>query len=119
MSAAPRRSDGVQLGQHNVTYEAVRSGACARAAGMRRSRTPLRSVSNAPFWNSIPKRLPHLGTSCALVERRDVDAIDENARPRSGISWRVISRNRVVLPVPLGPMIAVTSPRLIVDIQDP
>src|ERR1700733_15207734 len=80
---------------------------CSRSGNATFSNTE-RSVSRAPFWNSIPMRRRRAYS--ASPRSFPMSSPATMTEPESATSWPVISRRSVVLPVPLGPMTAVIRP---------
>jgi hypothetical protein len=81
---------------------------CTRSGKATFSNT-LRSENSAPLWNSMPMRRRRANS--ALRDSRCTSSPSIVTRPASGASCPPISLSRVVLPVPLGPMMAVILPR--------
>jgi len=98
----------MQLGEHQIAHESFRKpGVLAQRKGdvlehveVGEQRAVLEQHAHPPAQR---EQLPP-------AEARDVAALHQDPAP-SGRSCPVISRSSVVLPVPLGPMMAVTSPR--------
>ncbi len=111
MSAAPRSPTACSFVSTTCRISLFGSLVCSLSGNATFSKT-LRSVSNAPFWNSMPKRRRNWYRSFWFNAETSIPST--RMLPRSGRSWRVIRLRSVVLPVPLGPMMAVIFPRLIV-----
>ena len=85
------------------------AAACARAAGTRCSRRRRGRSAARRSGTACP-----CGGACGTAPRATACATSwpsNSTRPRSGRAWPVMSRSSVVLPLPLGPMTAVTAPR--------
>jgi len=81
---------------------------CSRSGKATFSKTD-RSVSKAPLWNSMPMR--RRKAYSALRPRSGTETPSTRTLPAAGRNCPPISRSRVVLPVPLGPITAVILPR--------
>ena len=109
--AAPRRPDRVQLREHEVAHQPLRQpGVLAQREG-----DVLEHVEVGEQRAVLEQHahLPAQRVELPAVAGRATSRPSTTTLPASGRSWPVMSRSSVVLPVPLGPMIAVTAPRRI------
>src|SRR3569623_1164077 len=107
-SRAPRKPTACNFINTRSRIMASGSSVCSRSGKATLSNTS-RSVSSAPLWNIMPMRL----RSSYSSPRRSACTSRPSTctRPALGRNWPPINFSNVVLPVPLGPMMAVILPR--------
>ena len=107
-SAAPRKPTACNFVSTSCRISRSVRSVCSRNGNATFSNT-LKSVSIAPFWNSMPIRRRSTYKLAREMVRRFSPAT--SMVPLSASTCPVISRSSVVFPVPLGPMTAVILPR--------